>query len=134
MASPYADRTWLAGLGRPDSMLAGRRPTVPARSAIRADPVILAERAGRLSDTLAAAGIVADVVPSDGVVGGGGAPGKLLPGWAVALPPSWAQPLRLGDPPVIGRVERDRLLLDLRCVPPERDGAVAAAVLAVAGA
>jgi L-seryl-tRNA(Ser) seleniumtransferase len=39
-----------------------------------------------------------------------------LQGWAVALPASWAAPLRAGDPCVVGRVERDRCLLDLRCV------------------
>jgi len=37
--------------------------------------------------------------------------------------------LRLGDPPVVGRVEGGRLLLDLRAVPEERDADVASAVL-----
>ena len=32
------------------------------------------------------AGVEAEVVPSDGAVGGGGAPGLVLAGWAVALP------------------------------------------------
>ena len=36
------------------------------------------------------------------------------------------QPLRAGDPPVLGRVERGRLLLDLRCVPPDADAGGAA--------
>ncbi|QDO89256.1 L-seryl-tRNA(Sec) selenium transferase [Ornithinimicrobium ciconiae] len=65
----------------------------------------------------------------DGLVGGGGAPGVVLPGWAVALPAELALPLRTGDPAVVGRVEADELLLDLRCVPEESDDAVAAAVL-----
>ena len=51
--------------------------------------------------------------------------------WAVALPESYAEPLRLGDPAVVGRTERGRCLLDLRCVPAETDPAVLAAVLAV---
>ena len=58
------------------------------------------------------------------VVGGGGAPGVELPSWALSLPAAYAAPLRLGDPPVVGRVERGRLLLDLRCVPPDADPAL----------
>jgi L-seryl-tRNA(Ser) seleniumtransferase len=72
------------------------------------------------------------VVESAGAVGGGGAPGLTLPGWAVAVPEAYAGPLRLGRPAVAARVERGRCLLDLRCVPAEADDAVLAAVLAVA--
>jgi L-seryl-tRNA(Ser) seleniumtransferase len=67
------------------------------------------------------------------VVGGGGAPGLTLPGWAVALPPNLAAPLRRGEPSVVGRLERDRCLLDLRCIPPGDDETVASAVRALAG-
>ncbi len=111
-----------------------RGPQPPARRALSADPAILRERAVEMCGVLGGGGVLAEVVPSDGVVGGGGAPGRVLPGWAVALPAAWAVPLRLGRPPVIGRVERGRLLLDLRCVPAERDADVGAAVLALAHA
>jgi L-seryl-tRNA(Ser) seleniumtransferase len=124
-----ADKLTLAAL---EATLRG--PAPPVRIALSVDPAELADRAAGLAARLVAAGVAATVVPSDGVVGGGGAPGQLLPGWAVALPPTWARPLRLGDPPVIGRVEHDRLLLDLRCVPARQDGAVGDAVIAVAGA
>jgi L-seryl-tRNA(Ser) seleniumtransferase len=50
----------------------------------------------------------------------------------VALDPSVVEPLRAGDPAVVGRVERGRLLLDLRCVPESSDGDVAEAVRAAA--
>jgi L-seryl-tRNA(Ser) seleniumtransferase len=53
-----------------------------------------------------------------------------MPSVAVALPESLARPLRLGRPPVVGRVARGRLLLDLRTVPADHDDALAAAVLA----
>ncbi|HLS46288.1 MAG TPA: L-seryl-tRNA(Sec) selenium transferase [Ornithinicoccus sp.] len=66
----------------------------------------------------------------DGVVGGGGAPGVRLSGWAVALPEELALPLRTGIPCVVGRVEAGELLLDLRCVPEASDADLAAAVLA----
>jgi L-seryl-tRNA(Ser) seleniumtransferase len=46
----------------------------------------------------------------------------------VSLPEALAVELRTGDPPVLGRVERGRLLLDLRCVPSELDATVTAAV------
>jgi L-seryl-tRNA(Ser) seleniumtransferase len=84
--------------------------------------------AAQLPDT-----VDADVVASDGAVGGGGAPGLTLPGWAVALPASFAEPLRAGTPPVVGRLRHERCLLDLRCVPESADKLLVAAVLAVAG-
>jgi L-seryl-tRNA(Ser) seleniumtransferase len=71
-------------------------------------------------------------VPSAAVVGGGGAPGVELPSWAVALAERYAVPLRTGEPPVLGRVEHGRLLLDVRCVPPEADDAICAAILRAA--
>jgi L-seryl-tRNA(Ser) seleniumtransferase len=98
--------------------------------AVRADAGALRLRAERLARLLAAAGVVPAVVDSIAAVGGGGAPGHELPGVAIALPESLARPLRRGDPPVVGRVVRGRLLLNLRTVPPEHDDALAAAVLA----
>jgi L-seryl-tRNA(Ser) seleniumtransferase len=105
-----------------------RGPLAPSWAALRADPDRLRERCVRLAEAVGG-----EVVASDGAVGGGGAPGQVLPGWAVALPASCAEPLRQGDPCVVGRVERDRCLLDLRCVPEPDDERLAAAVLAVAG-
>ncbi|NAZ88084.1 L-seryl-tRNA(Sec) selenium transferase, partial [Kineococcus indalonis] len=109
-----------------------RSPGTPTRDALHADPAVLRERCGALAGSLRAAGVDADVVEAAAVVGGGGAPGVELASAAVALEEAWAAPLRLGEPPVVGRVEHGRLLLDLRCVPPAHDGEVAAAVLRVA--
>ncbi|WP_070976234.1 L-seryl-tRNA(Sec) selenium transferase [Corynebacterium sp. MC3] len=80
-----------------------------------------------------AAEVGGSVVPHDGRVGGGGAPGFPLPGWAVALDESLAAPLRAGTPVVLGRVHENELLIDLRCVPPERDHEIAAAIRAAQG-
>jgi L-seryl-tRNA(Ser) seleniumtransferase len=99
-------------------------PPPPVWQAIRADPEHLRERCAAL-----AARVGGEVVTSTGVVGGGGAPGTALPGWAVALDESLARPLRLGDPSVVGRVEHGLCLLDLRCVPVESDAELAGAVL-----
>lgn len=74
-----------------------------------------------------------EVVPSIGRVGGGGAPGVDLPGWAVALPEEVAARLRTGTPAVLARVEKGRCLVDLRCVPSELDEELSAAVRAALG-
>ncbi|MGB8652642.1 MAG: L-seryl-tRNA(Sec) selenium transferase [Mycobacteriales bacterium] len=112
------DKTTLAAL---EATVRG--PEVPAWQALRATG--LRERAEALATSVGAV-----AVPSEGAVGGGGAPGLVLPGWAVALDPALAGPLRAGDPCVVGRVADGRLLLDLRCVPPCDDERVRDAVLA----
>jgi L-seryl-tRNA(Ser) seleniumtransferase len=50
-----------------------------------------------------------------------------------ARPSRTARRLRLGDPPVIGRIEHDRLVLDLRCIDPDSDGALVGALQALGG-
>ena len=77
-----------------------------------------------------AAAVGTDVVEHDGRVGGGGAPGVPLPGWAVRLPEAAARPLRLGTPAVLPRVHDGACLVDPRCVPEERDTDLLAAVRA----
>lgn len=114
-----ADKLTLAALG---ATLRGPEPPVTAYR--RADPDELRVRAARLADRVGG-----QLVRHDGRVGGGGAPGVLLPGWAVAVPEELASPLRTGHPPVVGRRHRGRLLLDLRCVPSDEDDVLARAVL-----
>ncbi|MGC1209867.1 MAG: L-seryl-tRNA(Sec) selenium transferase [Micromonospora sp.] len=104
-------------------------PTTPTRAALHADPATLRQRAERLRDQLGADGRKAEVVPCASVVGGGGAPGVELDSWALTLPERYAEPLRTGEPPVLGRVLQGRLLLDLRCVPAEADGTIRDAIL-----
>jgi L-seryl-tRNA(Ser) seleniumtransferase len=108
-------------------------PRTPTWEALRADPDALRDRTERARDRLSAAGVEVALVDSVAVVGGGGAPEVTLPSWSLSLPEAYAMKLRLSAPPVVGRVERGRLLLDLRCVPADADPALIAAVLAVAG-
>ena len=68
------------------------------------------------------------LVRSTAAVGGGGAPGVELDSAAVSLPARYAAALRTGEPAVVGRVERDRCLLDLRTVRPEEDATLREAV------
>ncbi|MFI7055424.1 L-seryl-tRNA(Sec) selenium transferase [Streptosporangium canum] len=110
-----------------------RGPATPVHEALHADPAVLGERAGALAGRLAEAGIDARALPSEATVGGGGAPGVTLRSAAVSLPERFAVPLRTGEPPVVGRVEGGRLLLDLRTLPPGRDDDVVRAVLGADG-
>ncbi|MCA1656273.1 MAG: L-seryl-tRNA(Sec) selenium transferase, partial [Actinobacteria bacterium] len=115
-----ADKMTLAAL---EATLRG--PVAPVWSSLRADRDALRQRAQHLADTVGG-----EVVASDGAVGGGGAPGVPLPGWAVSLPSSYAERLRLGNPCVVARIENGRCLVDLRCVPEADDDLLRAAVLA----
>ena len=97
----------------------------PVSQALHADTQRLRARAERL-----AAAVGGSVVPHDGRVGGGGAPGVPLAGWAVRLPESAAQALRAGDPAVLPRVHDGACLVDLRCIPEADDDRLIAAVIA----
>ncbi|AKK10577.1 L-seryl-tRNA(Sec) selenium transferase [Corynebacterium uterequi] len=103
---------------------------VPVADYLHADEHTLRERVEAVAVTLRAGGMNCDVVPHDGRVGGGGAPGHPLPGWALRLPQSLAAPLRTGSPAVLPRVHDGACLVDLRCVPPASDAVVARAILA----
>jgi L-seryl-tRNA(Ser) seleniumtransferase len=131
------DKLTLAAL---EATLAG--PPPPVTRYLHADPDRLRARcaavaaAVRAKVTSAGAGrgtaVPVEVVPASGAVGGGGAPEQPLPSWAVALPAGYADRLRAQRPPVVGRVEHGRCLLDLRCVPEPDDELIIRAVLAVA--
>lgn len=95
----------------------------PVHDALHIDPDHLRRR----TDSLAEA-VGAKVVAHDGRVGGGGAPGVPLPGWAVELPEACAAALRTGDPAIVARTHQGRCLVDLRCVPEADDDRIAAAV------
>ena len=83
-----------------------------------------------------AASTGAEIVPADAYLGGGSAPEAPIPGEALALPAGGEldRRLRLGEPAVVGYVREGRLVLDLRTVDPEDDGALLAALQAVAAA
>ncbi|MGY1803874.1 L-seryl-tRNA(Sec) selenium transferase [Blastococcus sp. SYSU D00922] len=121
------DKTTLAAL---EATLRG--PLPPVQEMLAADVDGLRARAVALATRFTRAGIDAVVVDTEARVGGGGAPEHPLPSVAVSLPASFADRLRLGTPPVVGYVEDDRTLLDLRSLLPSADDDLAAAVMAVA--
>ena len=126
------DKLTLAAL---EATLAG--PVPPVAAALGADAASLFDRAERAVVLLHRHGLDAGVASSQAAVGGGGAPGVLLPSAALSLPEDLAVPLRCGAPvsrgevpAVIGRLEGGRLLLDLRSVALEDDARLVGAILA----
>jgi L-seryl-tRNA(Ser) seleniumtransferase len=108
---------------------AGRAPVaIPVQRMLRMRADEIRARADALTAAIAALdGWRAEVVPGMSAVGGGSAPGVELPTWLVAIEREGASPdateaqLRSLTPPVIARIEKDRVLLDLRTVFPEED-------------
>jgi L-seryl-tRNA(Ser) seleniumtransferase len=110
-----------------------RGPETPLHAALHADPAQLFKRAEAIAHRLRAGGVEAEGITSQARVGGGGGAGVELQSAAVSLPESYAVPLRLGDPAVVGRVEHGRCLLDLRSIPTVLDLELVDVVLRVAG-
>jgi L-seryl-tRNA(Ser) seleniumtransferase len=105
------------------------RRAIPVLAMLDADPHALEARARGLAD--ATGGTVVEAVAK---VGGGALPLLELPGPAVALDPgaagadALAAALRAGDPPVVGRIQDGRLLLDPRTLTDEEAALAAHAV------
>jgi L-seryl-tRNA(Ser) seleniumtransferase len=89
-------------------------------------------------ETTSGGAVRGEVIPGSSVVGGGAAPTSEIPGRLLAVacgsqsPDAMEEMLRRGNPPVIARIESDRLVLDLRTVPEEREGDLARALAALA--
>ncbi len=119
------DKLTLAAL---EATLTG--PPVPVRVALETPAAAVHDRAARLAERLRVRGIDACAIESSAVVGGGAAPGVHLPSAAVSVPADLAAALRTGRPPVVGRTEDGRCLLDLRTVSPDDDELLLSVVLA----
>lgn len=85
----------------------------------------------RSRDVVAAAGL-GTVLPGVSLPGAGSAPGRGIPGSVISLPggETARRALLAGDPPVLARLEQDRLVIDLRAVEPSDDPIVAEAIAA----
>jgi L-seryl-tRNA(Ser) seleniumtransferase len=108
------------------------RAEIPVLAMLAASGDSLAELAARLAALIPGA----EVVASSARVGGGALPLLELPGPVVAVgapgvsPDELAARLRLGEPPVVGRIEAGRLLLDPRTLAPDELEAAGRAVAA----
>ena len=106
------------------------RAAIPVLAMLAADEAALADRARRLAEGIGAA---AEIVTSSAKVGGGALPLLELPGPVVAVagpPDALAARLRAADPPVVGRIQDGRLLLDPRTLAEDEIEPVARAVRA----
>ena len=119
----------------------GTPADVPAFRMIALAPEDMERRAQGLVDRLqplAGAGLRAQVRPGLSVTGGGSGPGEGIPSALVAIRVDGSsaraleERLRRADRPVIGRIEAGDLLLDLRTVADEEEGALEAALAAAA--
>ncbi|MGH2747601.1 MAG: L-seryl-tRNA(Sec) selenium transferase [Actinomycetota bacterium] len=133
------DKMTLAALEATVSLyLEGRGAELPLWRMAAARSAELERRARALAAALndAVAGLKAEAVASAAVTGGGSLPGGQVSSWAVAVvhPEKSAaaieRALRAGETPVIGRIEDDVLLLDLRTVLDEGDKRLRALVAA----
>jgi L-seryl-tRNA(Ser) seleniumtransferase len=90
---------------------------IPALRMILANTDELRKRAERVC---AALEWNATALASESPIGGGSTPDQVLPTWVVAIevanPNSFEKRLRLADPPIIARIEKNRIVLDMRTV------------------
>ena len=112
--------------------VAGRAATtVPVQQMLHASADDIESRAQALAERLAAAGWQVALLSGSSAVGGGSAPGLQLPTILLAIgrdeesPNVTEQWLRSLDPPVIARIEHERVVLDLRTVLARQDQTLA---------
>ena len=134
------DKVTLAVLQEVVEMHLGGSAELPLQRLMQVPAAELQARAGAIVQRLPAA-LRATAVPCTSRLGGGTLPTGTLPSAGIALHPTGAAgagadvlaaALRRGTPPVVGYINRDRILLDLRTVLPHQDESLAAALAAAA--
>ena len=110
-----------------------RYDEIPALRMVRESAESIRQRAERFVNSMCDTGGSIELVPGQSVLGGGSTPAETLPTTLIAVtPPNGLSAAKLeqrlrqqGDPPVIARCERDRVLLDLRTVSREDEEGLA---------
>jgi L-seryl-tRNA(Ser) seleniumtransferase len=108
------------------------RREIPALAMLTAPLGELRERATHVAAALESRGVAASVTDSVATVGGGAFPTARIASAAVALSgdaDQLARRLREIDLPVVGRIERDTLLLDMRSIPESHDARLVASLI-----
>ena len=113
---------------------------IPALRFLRTPAEEIRQRAESMGDELKkqSSRYAVEIVPAETAIGGGSAPGATVASFALALTfdgmsaRQLSDALRRAETPVIGRVEEERVLLDLRTVFPEQDASVLAALVGLA--
>ncbi len=114
------------------AVLRERCDRIPALRMIVEPAARIRERAEALLAKLPA--VNAEVREGESVIGGGSTPEQSIPTWLISIAAtdvvSLERRLRLGDPPVIARIEDDRLVRDPRTVSPGEESDLVAAIAA----
>ena len=126
------DKMFLAGLERVLLYYLKGEATekIPAWQIISTPRGSLQTRAERIKAELGKSGVEVDIQESQSTIGGGSLPGETLPTIVISVTsddrsiPSADQQAKLfreQSPPIIGRIENERFVLDLRTVFPHQD-------------
>jgi L-seryl-tRNA(Ser) seleniumtransferase len=105
--------------------------TIPVARMIAMTASEIGSRADAVARALGESGVVADVIDGMSTIGGGSAPGSQLQTRlvAVTLPADRLEhALRSARRPVIARIDADRVVFDLRTVPPDMDDELATTI------
>jgi L-seryl-tRNA(Ser) seleniumtransferase len=108
-----------------------RNSAIPVQRMLKAAAEEIFARCVWVSGKVNSAELAAKAVPVQSLIGGGTAPTARLESAAVSLRHVTLQPqelllaLRRMEPPVVGRIHEDQVLLDLRTVEPDFDTALA---------
>jgi L-seryl-tRNA(Ser) seleniumtransferase len=103
---------------------------IPALRMMRLSKEEIGRRAEAVAKRIRSSRLSVEVLDGESVIGGGAAPSAALPTRLLAIAREGMSAdelslrLRASDPPVIARVDEGRVLLDLRTVFPEQDGAI----------
>jgi L-seryl-tRNA(Ser) seleniumtransferase len=114
-------------------LLHGNLRAIPTFRMIQTPLEELRSRAERIAGRLT--GISTEICESEAAIGGGSTPAQTLKSWAIELTvPSasdFARRLRQAAIPVVTRIERDKIILDMRTIADEEESALIDAVTSV---
>ena len=105
--------------------------SIPIERMLSIRPEELMRRCREIAGQISSTNLQVDVVPVASLIGGGTAPKAVLPSCAISLrhvdlaAAELLSALRKLDPPIVGRIADDIVLLDLRTVHPRFDAALA---------
>ena len=115
--------------------LSGHLDRIPLYRMLETPVESLKRRAGRLGRRLRDRGVPARGLATRAALGGGTTPEETIASYGISVTGGQRllDALRTGTPPVIGRIEDDRVILDLRTVFPDHDDDLERALTAAYG-
>ena len=127
------DKLTIAALEATVSLyLQGRLDAIPVLRMMRLSREEIASRAQNLADRISELpGFTSNVRCGESVIGGGSTPGQTLPTWLVGVQHAQFSAAKLEEqlrhqrPAILGRVEKDELVVDLRTVREDQDVVIA---------